>query len=105
MDAITRAYEICAPYTDCTVTISLFSGTHNMLRTLYGYYLPSKSDKNHQTTKLIINTENGLPVTINYKLADKYRFLVGAGLTFQNIYFDAIDSTIHPDLDTNGCLS
>jgi len=44
-------------------------------------------------------------VTINYKAADKFRFLVGGGLTINNIIFNAIDSVIHPDLDVNGCLS
>lgn len=47
MDALTRAYELCAPFSACTANIYLYSGTHNMLRTTYGFYLPSRSDKNH----------------------------------------------------------
>ena len=52
-----------------------------------------------------MDTESGSPVTINYKAADKFRFLVGAGLTLKNLIFNAIDSVIHPDLDVSGCLS
>lgn len=58
-DALTRAYELGAPYSSATVTILLKSGTHSMLRTTYGYYLPSYSDKNHQTTSIIIDTYSG----------------------------------------------
>lgn len=53
-DAITKAYEIGAQYTSATVTIKLYGGTHSMLRTNYGFYVPTKSDKYHQTTKIVI---------------------------------------------------
>lgn len=68
-----------------------------MLRTNYGYYLPTASDKYHQSTKIIIESNDGSLITINYKAADKFRFLVGAGLTLRNIVFEAIDSVINPD--------
>lgn len=45
-DAITRAYEIGAAYTSATITIKLGSGTHYMLRSTYGFYLPVYSDNN-----------------------------------------------------------
>ena len=37
-------------------------------------------------------------------MADKFKFLVGGGLTFRNLKFDAIDSLIDPTLDTGFCL-
>ena len=43
--------------------------------------------------------------TVNYKMADKFTFLVGPGLTIQNVLFNAIDSVIHPDYDVNNCLT
>jgi hypothetical protein len=46
-DGLARAYELGAPYSSATVNILLYSGTHSMLRTTYGYYLPSASDINH----------------------------------------------------------
>jgi len=55
-DALTKAYELGAPYTGATVNILLMSGTHGMLRKTYGHYLPTMSDKNHQTTKIVIGT-------------------------------------------------
>lgn len=47
MDALTKAYELGAPYSTASITILLKSGTHYMLRSTYGYYMPTKSDKNH----------------------------------------------------------
>lgn len=38
-------------------------------------------------------------------MADKFKFLVGAGLQFKNMIFEAIDSVIDPTLDSSFCLS
>jgi hypothetical protein len=60
------------------------------------------SDNMHQTTQLVIqpmpctlyssqsdcvDVAGGATVTINYKMRDKFKFLVGAGLTISNIVF------------------
>jgi hypothetical protein len=45
-DALTRAYELGAPYNNASIKIIFTSTTHAMLRTNYGYYLPKYSDKN-----------------------------------------------------------
>lgn len=42
---------------------------------------------------------------VHYKMGDKFRFLVGGGLTLKNLIFDGIDSVIDPTLDTNSCLT
>jgi phage baseplate assembly protein W len=55
-DALTRAYELGAPYNNASIRIILTTATHAMLRTNYGYYLPKYSDKNSQTTWLEITT-------------------------------------------------
>jgi hypothetical protein len=65
-----------------------------MLRTKWGMYVPTKSDLNHQTTSIIIDSLSGSTITINYKMGDKFKFLVGAGLTIKNVIFDAVDSLI-----------
>ena len=67
--------------------------------------MPLRSDKNHQTTQIIVNTESGSQVTLNYKIGDKFRFLVSAGLTLKNLIINAVDSTIHPDFDVSNCLT
>lgn len=55
---------------------------------------------------LIIESSHSSNVrTINYKAADKFRFKVGAGLTLKRLTFNAIDSVIHPDLDSGNCLT
>ena len=41
---------------------------------------------------------------VHYKLGDKWTFLVGRGLTFNNLYFDAIDSILSPEEDQAKCL-
>lgn len=38
-------------------------------------------------------------------MADKFKFLVGGGLTLRNIVFNAVDSLIIPSLDVSNCLS
>ena len=104
-DAIKRAYELGAPYTSATITIKLEDGTHGMLRSTYGMYNPQYTDKFRQTTTLVITSETGSVVTVNYKMADKFRFFVGAGLTISNIIFNGIDSLILPDSDVGSCLN
>ena len=77
-----------------------------MLRSAHGYYLPAKSDKYKQTTTIIIRKDDAATkVIVNYKLADKFKFLVGPSLTIQDITFNAIDSVIHPSYDTGSCLT
>ena len=99
MDAITKAYELGAPYHWATITIKMGTDAvnpHALLRsTNWGYYKPHYSDEYAQTTKLIIESESGNLVTINHKLGDKFKFKVGAGLTLRNLKFDAIDSVIN----------
>jgi hypothetical protein len=80
------------------------AGTHGMLRTTYGYYIPEYSDKYKQTTSLTITSETGSTVTVNYKMSDKFNFIVGKSLTMSNIIFNGIDSLIHPDYDVSSCL-
>ena len=76
-----------------------------MLRDKYSLYIPSASDKYHQTTKIIIKPEHsGYTATLHYKMADKFQFLVGAGLELHDLIIDAIDSVIAPTLDSSGCL-
>ena len=75
-----------------------------MLRKPLNYYRPSASDKYHQSTEIIITSDSSTIRTIYYKAGDKFTFKVGKGLTLRRITFEAIDSTIHPDLDTNSCL-
>jgi hypothetical protein len=55
-DALTRAYELGAPYNNASIKIIFTTTTHAMLRSNYGYYLPKYSDKNSQTTLLEITT-------------------------------------------------
>ena len=108
-DAISKAYELGAPYTSATITIILKqsgSSTHAMLRAQgTKYYMPTKYDQNAQTTAIVLTTESADSyVKVNYKMRDKYTFMVGGGLTINNIEFDAVDSSIVPAFDTNGCL-
>ena len=44
-DALTKAMEVCAQYLSCDVTIYLESTEHGMIRSTYGFLLPSKSDR------------------------------------------------------------
>lgn len=53
----------------------------------------------------MIESEDGSLVTVNYKMADKFRFYVGAGLTMNNLAFNAIDSLILPSYDVSSCLT
>lgn len=104
-DALTRAMELCASYLSCTVTIYLESTTHGFVRTYYGFYLPSRSDRNQQTTKIILDKWGAARPVVNYKMRDKFRFLVGGGLEIRNIIFNAIDSVLVPSTDPGSCLS
>ena len=54
MDAITRAFEIAAPYTSATITISMFSGTHYLLRSSKFKYIPLNISENSQQMDLTI---------------------------------------------------
>lgn len=88
------------------MTIILKTGTHALVRQTTDYYMPDKFDTWSQNMKLIIKSEDSAnPVTIRYKLRDKFQFLVGAGLEISDVIFDAIDSVITPIADTAGCLS
>lgn len=55
------------------------------------YYRPTKTDTRSGTTSITIES-TGAAVTLRYRLADKYVFKVGGGLTVRNVIFDAIDS-------------
>ncbi|CDW71354.1 UNKNOWN [Stylonychia lemnae] len=101
VDAIEKAYELGAPYTSAEITILLRLGIyslspHAMVRYYpVDHYMPWNLDQFSQTTKIIIRPDlPGVTAKILYKLRDTFRFLVGGGLTIQNLRFDAIDSTI-----------
>ena len=67
--------------------------------------LAQNLDSHSQTTKIAIDTENSIPITILYKLRDTWNFKVGGGLAIRNIIFDAIDSSIDYFSDfTTRCL-
>ena len=63
------------------------------------FYQPTAKDDWSQTTSIIINTQSGSQVTLNYKLRDKWTFKVGAGLSISNIIFEAVDSVINVAYD------
>jgi hypothetical protein len=62
--------------------ITLKTGTHAMIRSNDGFYMPNRYDDWSQNVKLTIRSEDpSNPVTIRYKLRDSFKFLVGGGLT------------------------
>ncbi|CDW73513.1 UNKNOWN [Stylonychia lemnae] len=94
-DALTTAYILGSPYQSAIITILLFSNqSHSMTRYQSNLGIFKNPDKNSQTTKIIIDTIDQVPVIIYYKLRDKVWFLVGGGLTIKNIQFDATDSIL-----------
>ncbi|CDW84063.1 UNKNOWN [Stylonychia lemnae] len=93
--AISKAYEYGAPFKSAKITILLISGkVHSMLRYDENHFLYQAYDQNSQSTKIIIDTTDATLVTVNYKLRDQFKFMVGAGLVINNIAFDAIDSIL-----------
>ncbi|CDW79966.1 UNKNOWN [Stylonychia lemnae] len=93
-DAFSKAYEIGAPYVSAEIQIILKTGDHAMVRYFPSdFYVPSAYDKHSQTTKITLKTESGALQKVLYKLRDSWNFKVGAGLTIQNVYFEAIDSS------------
>ena len=111
-DAITRAYELAAITKTSDLTILLMTGgIHAMLRRNDQFYTPFRTDTWSQNVKIVIKSDTaGTPVTIYYKMRDTFKFLVGAGLTLQDIIFEAADSVIapysstSPSNDPSGCL-
>jgi hypothetical protein len=88
------------------MTIILKTGTHGLVRQARDFYMPTRKDDWSQNLKLIIKSEDPAnPVTIRYKLRDKFQLMVGAGLEISDVIFDAIDSVITPIADTGNCLS
>ena len=54
-DALTRAYEVCAPYSNvCSVTIYLTAGTHYVFRNYRQFYRPTEVDYYSQNVKMTI---------------------------------------------------
>lgn len=105
MDAMTKAYEWSAPYAQADITIVLKSGSHSMLRTEYNYYMPYANDDWSQHIKLTIQSEApGTPVTVFYKMRDKFQFKVGRGLTIKDVIFEGLDSIVDPKNDPNGVV-
>ncbi len=90
-DAIKKAYEMSAPFNVAIMTIILKTGAtgiHAMVRSNKDFYMPNRWDDWSQNVKIIIKSEDPTnPVTIRYKLRDTFKFLVGAGLTIENVYF------------------
>lgn len=98
---------MAAPFKLATMTIVLKTGTHAMIRSNEGFYMPNRYDDWSQNVQLYIKSEDSAnPVTIRYKLRDTFKFLVGAGLTIENVYFQAADSinTPHTQAQIN-CLA
>ena len=58
-DAITKAYEIGAPYTSATITIYFKATSTNSMIKFKGVYIPTAKDDWSQTTKLIIDSYTG----------------------------------------------
>ncbi|CDW91590.1 UNKNOWN [Stylonychia lemnae] len=92
--ALQKAYELGSPYNQSTIRIYLFSNqTHSMLRYNSKMKIFEKFD-DQQTTMIILDTVDSIPTKVYYKLRDKFKFQVGAGLIIRNIMFDATDSII-----------
>jgi hypothetical protein len=88
-NALTRAYELGAPYVSSTVRILVMKPSGSEYHVLRPYkpaefpYIPSAYDDS-QSTKIIIEPNTGAGVqTIYYKHRDKFQFKVGAGLTIR----------------------
>jgi len=84
-----KAYEMAAPFNKAEITIILKSGgVHAMVRLAEdteSFYLPKRWDDWSQHLKLIIKGDG--VVTVRYKLRDTFRFLVGNGITIENVIF------------------
>eukprot|EP00347_Sterkiella_histriomuscorum_P009503 403340963 len=104
-DALRKAYDIAARYETYTVKILLKSGTHAMLREPNApQYMPQYIDQYSSGLNLIIDSQDGTQITVQYKMRDNWTFLVGRSLTINNLIFDAIDSIITPKTDQTNCL-
>ena len=56
--------------------------------------------------KVILDKWGSSRPVVNYKMRDKFKFLVGRGLEIRNIVFEAIDSVLTPTTDPSfSCLS
>eukprot|EP00347_Sterkiella_histriomuscorum_P024148 403332142 len=106
IDAIRKAQEFGAQFENCQVKIILKSGTHAMLSLpQQNYYQARFFDETNQGMQLTIEAESSATgVTVLYKLRDKWNFKVGRNLIINYVTFDASDSIITPDTDTNSCL-
>lgn len=103
-DAIERAMEMTASYEGGEITIVLKQGVHSMLRDTRDFYIASNVDKWTKNLKMTIKSEfSSQKSTVLFKKRDTFKFKVGAGLTIENVIFDAVDSVIVPEVDTN-CL-
>ncbi|CDW74218.1 UNKNOWN [Stylonychia lemnae] len=92
--ALSKAYKIGSSYESATIRIILFSNqTHSMVRYNSNLEEFEISDIS-QSTKIIIDTLDSVPTKVYFKLRDKFSFFVGAGLSINNIEFDAIDSIL-----------
>eukprot|EP00347_Sterkiella_histriomuscorum_P008702 403344080 len=105
-DAIRKAQESAAQYEVFQAKIFLKPGTHAMLRNSNTpQYMPRYYDQYSAGLILILDSQDGSQITVQYKMKDDWTFKVGRSLTVNNIIFDAIDSIITPKTDTTGCLS
>ena len=107
-DALTRAYELCAPYiSDCNVNIYLLKGDHYVLRNYRQAYRPTALDTSSQNIKLIMQpyfcsidsshalcVEDDTKVTIYNKMRERFNLYVGAGLQLKYIIIDSLDSIV-----------
>jgi hypothetical protein len=92
---------MAAPFNKAEITIMLKAGTHAMIRkaeNTKSFYIPKRWDSWSQHVKLIIKGDGAVGgVTVRYKLRDHFKFLVGAGITIENVIFQAVDSINTPN--------
>jgi hypothetical protein len=90
---------------EMTIVLST-AGNHYMLRNSRNFYQQYRTDTWSQNVKLTVKSDTaGTQAVVYYKLRDKFQFLVSAGLTLEDIKFEAADSVMTPSIDTFSCLS
>ncbi|CDW74851.1 UNKNOWN [Stylonychia lemnae] len=96
MAALKNAYQTGISYQEATIELLLFSNqTHSIIKNDEILYTLQKID-NSQSVKIIIDTVDSIPTKVYYKLRNKFKFKVSAGLIIRNIEFDATDSIFDP---------
>jgi hypothetical protein len=116
-NALTKAYELAAPYTEATVYIYFQTGDHYLLNKDYGLITPTLTDENSQSMNLVLMPEpcigtnadtcvtDGDQVTLYNKIGGNLEIPVLRSLTITDIIIDSVDSIISVNDDPLGCLS